>query len=261
MRRRYRLRLFALALPALLVACGDSTVAEPTPAVEPAAAASTDVPAPAVGELAGDGAMIYDLKADWSDTENPNGPWSVNAGNEPLVSVADLSTTGIDVWDFPQPGFTAQPIFGDITPVWFQARGPLDNGDPDWEVGDIVTHTSRSIVPNSNVTWTSDAHGLIDIRGSVWATREFGRTNDWFLYFNDELLTSGTVSGGDPHDRDDPFLLEEGSGGEEPLTSLLVFPGDVVKLEFEQRFGFGEDYVGVDLTVTLIGAETDQGGT
>lgn len=223
---------------------------------EVATQSARNIPAPSVGDRAGNGAVVFDLKSDWSDTDNPNGVWSVNAGDTPLLPVADLSTTGIDTWNFPQPGFTGQPIFGDITPVWFQARGPLGNGDPEWAVGDIVTHTSRSFVPNSNVTWTSDAHGVIDISGNVWATREFGRTNDWFLFLNDELLTSGTVSSGDPHDRDDPMELEEGSAGPEPLKSILVFPGDEVKLEFEQKFGFGEDYVGANLTITLVGQHT-----
>lgn len=197
---------------------------------------------------------VYDLKDDWEDFANPNGVWSYNAGSMPLVPVADLSDTGIDHWDIPQPGFTAQPIFGDITPVWFRSTGPLSNGDPEYEVGDIVTHTSRSFVPNSNVSWTSDLEGEIDISGAVWATRAFGRSNDWFLFLNDVLLTSGTVSDGDPFDRSNPFLFELGSGGAAALQDIPVSVGDVVKLEFQQKFGFGEDYVGVN--VTIIGQTT-----
>ena len=196
------------------------------------------------------GDSVYDLTEDWDDSINPNGVWSVNAGSTPLPPVEDLSTTGIDGWDVLQPGFTGALIPPyDITPVWFRSTGPLLNGTPDYEIGDIVTHTSRPDVPNSNVTWTSDLNGEIDILGSVWATREFGRSNDWFLYLNGGLLTSGTVAGGDPYDRSNPFIFELGSGGPSVLRNISISVGDVVKLEFQQLFGFGEDYVGVDLRI------------
>lgn len=245
--------VFILGCMGLLIACNDTTV-NPENAYE-ASESSKALNAPAALDASTNG-VIYDLQNDWSDVENPNGVWALNAGDSILIPVQDLSATGIDVWDIPQPGFTAQPIFGDITPVWFRATGPLDNGNPDYENGDIVTHTSRGQVPNSNVTWTSDTNGLIDITGSVWATREFGRTNDWFIYLNDELLTSGTVSDGDPFDRENPFRFEDGSGGSAALESLAVSMGDVVKLEFEQKFGFGEDYVGVNFTITVVAPTT-----
>ena len=34
------------------------------------------------------------------------------------------------------------------------------------------------------------------------------------------------------------------------MQAIPVSLGDVVRLEFQQRFGFGEDYVGVNLTIT-----------
>lgn len=236
--------LALLVAPLLVAGCGDSPMTAPGPAGRRAAGGT-----PSPDLVVAPGPRVYDLRADWSDTENPNGVWSVNAGDTPLVPVADLSTTGIDVWPSPQPGFTGRPIFGDITPVWFRAAAPLANGNPDYEIGDIVTHTSRGFVPNSNVTWTSDIDARIDISGNVWATREFGRTNDWFVYLNDQLLTGGTVFDGDPYDRDDPFPLAAGSGGPGALRSLPVSVGDVVKLEFRER-GI-EDYVGVNLTITV----------
>lgn len=200
--------------------------------------------------------VLHDLSDDWSDTVNPNGVWSVNAGGTPLLHVADLSTTGIDVFPTPQPGFTAQPIFGDITPVWFRAAGPLANGNPEWQIGDIVTHTSRPFVPNSNVTWTSPVDGAVDILGGVWPTREFGRSNDWFLYLNGTLLTSGTISSPDPYDRTNPFLFELGSGGLLAVRDIPVSVGDIVKLEFQQLFGDGEDYTGVDLQIVAASKPT-----
>lgn len=192
---------------------------------------------------------VYDLTADWSDTTNPNGVWSVNSGSVPLQPVADLTDTGIDYFPTPQPGFTAQPVFDDIVPVWFRSTGPLDNGNPDWEIGDIITHTSRFDVPNSNVTWTSDFDGAIDILGSVWPTREMGGINDWFLYHNEVLLTGGTVASWDQYDRSSPFLFELGAGGLSVLQDIPVIVGDVVKLELVHQGGGSEDYVGVDLNI------------
>jgi hypothetical protein len=190
---------------------------------------------------------VYDLTADWSDNTNPNGVWSVNSGPVALQPVTDLSDTGIDYFPTPQPGFTALPIFGDIVPVWFRTTGPLDNGNPDWEIGDIITHTSRFDIPNSNVTWTSDFDGAIDILGSVWPTR-WG-INDWFLYYNDVLLTGGTVAGGDPFDRSNPFYFELGAGGPGALRNIPVVVGDVVELEVVRTDDGSEDYVGVDLRI------------
>jgi hypothetical protein len=192
---------------------------------------------------------LYDLTADWSDTTNPNGVWSVNSGPVGLQPVTDLSDTGIDYFPTPQPGFTALPIFGDIVPVWFRSTGPLDNGNPDWEIGDIITHTSRFDIPNSNVTWTSDFDGAIDILGSVWPTREMGGVNDWFLYHNDTLLTGGTIQSFDPFDRSSPFYFELGAAGLSVLRDIPVIVGDVVKLELEHEGAGSEDYVGVDLKI------------
>ncbi len=243
-------RLLAVALVPWAAGCMEASVTEPV---------GRDLPryesAPTVASVS-PATLAYDLREAWSDADNPNGPWSVYAGDVLLSPVSDLSSTGIDGWPTAQPGFSGQPVLGDITPVWFRAVVPLANGDPDYEIGDIVTHTSRPGVPNSNLRWTSELDGLIDISGSVWAAREFGRTNDWFLYHNDQLLTSGTVASGDPYDRENPFHLDTGSGGAAPLTFVTVSVGDVLKLEFEQKFGFGEDYVGVDLTISVAAPTT-----
>ena len=194
---------------------------------------------------------LHDLTNDWSDTVNPNGVWSVNAGATPLQPIADLSTTGIDGFPTPQPGFTGQPIFGDITPVWFKATGPLFNGNPDWQIGDIVTHTSRDFVPKSNVTWTSPSEGEIDILGGVWPTRPWFRTNDWILFLNETPLSSGTISDLILHNRANPFLFDNGSGGPSAVQDVVVSAGDVVKLEFQQQPGYIEDYVGVDIRILI----------
>jgi hypothetical protein len=203
------------------------------------------------------GDSIYNLTDDWSNSMNPNGVWSVNAGTSSLSHFEDLSTTGIDPWVNTQPGFSGLTEFGDITPVWFKSTGPL--GYPvvtDWEDGDIVTHTSRWFVPNSNVTWTSDLNGKIDVLGSVWAVREYGRSNHWDLYLNGDQLTGGIVESGDPYDRSSPFFFELGSGGPGVLRSIPINVGDVIKLEFNQLYGFGEDYVGVDLRIVGTPAAT-----
>lgn len=52
-------------------------------------------------------AVVYDLKTDWSDLVNPNGPWSYREGNNVLPHVAD--------W---------QGLSGDFTGVQPAGRGP-----------------------------------------------------------------------------------------------------------------------------------------
>ena len=68
--------------------------------------------------------VIFDVTDDWNDSSNPNGVWSLVAGNLNLPAVADMETTGLDSWSLIQPGFNApalSPVF-DLAPAWISGH-------------------------------------------------------------------------------------------------------------------------------------------
>lgn len=185
-------------------------------------------------------AQVYDLTNDFSYASNPNGVWSYrDAGGTLLPFVAARAT---DPWGTPQPSW------GDV-PGWFKSNG-TELFAHDWLTGDVITHSDSSVV------WTSPGAGTINISGATWATRDIGRFNDWGIYLNNTLLSSGTIGDGDPFDRSNLENYSVGTGGAAALLNVLVNPGDLVEVRYT-RNGFSNDYAGVKLTInaTFSGPE------
>ena len=98
-------------------------------------------------------ADTYDLGADWSDTANPNGPWSYNGWD-------GLITTHVDDWNSQELGL-GQPAWASWSsdgylPCWFKSTKTY----LDFLPGDIVTHNSHS--GPSHITWTSPMAGTVE---------------------------------------------------------------------------------------------------
>ena len=180
-------------------------------------------------------AQSFDLKTDWSDASNPNGVWRYRQGTTVLSS---------STWAF---DFTAQPAWLGGTPaVWLKTQSTAGF---DVVVGDVVTHTATNTNPLTNTVWTSPAAGTIDINGGVWMIREIGRSNDWFIRHNGSLLSSGSLSSGDPFNRASPFDLDTGSGG--VLNNIAVNAGDQIEISFQTTGNLAGDYVGVNFGIIL----------
>jgi probable HAF family extracellular repeat protein len=196
-------------------------------------------------------AAVFDLNANWSDTTNPNGPWSYNEGNNVL-------SNHVNAWEqslsYQQPAWADSETGTDRLPAWFKATG-VEPG-MDWQIGDIVVHTHdyANGVGNgtANLTWRSPLDGTADVSGFVWIARDIGRAETWDLYLNEILLTSGEIFSGDPYDRANPFYFSDGSNGPTAITNLVVRSGDVLKLEFVSEYTNAGDFVGVNLTVTAV---------
>jgi hypothetical protein len=195
-------------------------------------------------------AVSNDLKADWSDVSNPNGPWSYQEGNNLLPHVSAWQSgdfvTAQSAWARAGTGTS-------IIPAWFKSSGTLGNPlSYDWLDGDIVIHTTDNAngvgSGPGNVTWTSPLTGFINISGAVWMGRDIGRSNRWTLAKNGVTLTSGDVSSGDAYSRASPFYFANGSAGPTVLANVPVSPGDVLKLQLEKTSQYG-DYIGVDFTI------------
>lgn len=95
-----------------------------------AALAAASVPCRATG---------FDLTADWSDTQNPNGVWSCNEGPHPLPHVAFWESS-FGNWSVGQPGWAKSENGNNRIPFWFRVTG-TPNFTHDWQAGDVVVHT------------------------------------------------------------------------------------------------------------------------
>ena len=213
-------------------------------------------------------ADVFDLNSDWSDTTNPNGVWSYNAGVNPLphqdkLGLPYLVSNQQPGWG-PSDGSTLPPP--PFLPIWFKAvqSNPTDqDGNPlDWHAGDIVTHSQDDYnglgEGKSNVTFTYPGpdSAVANISGSVWMARDVGRAVGWALYLDSTLLTEGSVYSGDPYDRNSPFSLAAGSGGTSAVTNLLLQADDVIKLEFTSEVDAAAEivgeFVGANFSVTTV---------
>ena len=194
----------------------------------------------AVGEV-----VVYDLADDWSDTSNPNGPWSYNAGEAPIVNHLDAIFT--HAWEDSQPGWAMTPQGAGHTPVWFKMA--IEDDEWDLPIGTVAVHGSDLDPgnPNSftqeptNVTWTSPTAGTISISGGAWLTQALGRSMDWTLSHNGALLDNGRLNDEDPYDSSDPDSFF--------ISKLQVARGDVVKWETTQGPGPYPHVVAIELTI------------
>lgn len=187
-------------------------------------------------------ATVWDLQSDWSDQNNPNGPWSYNQGSAPLPLVPSFTWAPIPG----QPAWAPSNNPGDFLPVWLKARtaGP---GGFDFLAGDVLVHTTdgfngaRSGL--ANVTWTSPFTGTADISGSLWNIRNIGRSNTWQLLDNGSVIASGFLASGDGHGRLNPETFA--------FTSLALTAGDTLELLLSRNSGAG-DFVGIDFAINAV---------
>ena len=191
---------------------------------------------------------VFDLRNDWSNSSNPNGVWTLLSGTEVLPR---FHAWPGDPFSPPQDGWGSGFI-----PFWFKSTSEA-NFIHDWNFGDIIVHTVGTEVDNypASVLWTSPLTGRINILGNVWEGRDWNdcgsgsfRANQWNLYLRENLISSGSIEGGDPYDSAKPFPFGLGSGGTDALTGILVSAGDVVRLELIGT-GLCGDYVGVNFHI------------
>lgn len=194
-------------------------------------------------------AGVWDLKTDWSDTVNPNGPWSCNEGANPLPNSVQL--TAISGWGGTQPAWAETAVGNNFLPLWYRSRG-VEPFSADILTGDIVVHTTDDAngVGNgvASVTWRSPVAGTVSISGGVWMTREIGRSNAWKLYKNAALLSTGGIGSGDEYNRANPFNFIAGSGGLAAVQNITVAVNDVIKLEIVRTSQYG-DFAGVNFRI------------
>lgn len=189
-------------------------------------------------------ATIYDLKADWSDTNNPNGPWAYRQGTTLLPFQPGLGVICCGVLPFGGWAPSANPhaFLPMIVRSVLAAEGALP--------GDIWIHSvddgnGKSANGQANVTWTAPSDGVIDIALGLWhAQTSYNRSNDFYLTLRTALLDSGTISATNGKTRINPYTFN--------TTGLSVHTGDVIQLTLQRTPGqFSGTSTGVNLTITL----------
>lgn len=146
-------------------------------------------------------ASAFDLKADWSDLANPNGPWSYRVGGT-ILPHTDNWTAGT-TFPVPQPAYLPVNAIGQFLPAWFQVVGDFPGFDT--QVGDIVVHTNDSFNGNlamghANVLFTVPQAGTYHIFGNLWNASTLlvpsdfrPRPQDWRLLVNGVAKDSGVL--------------------------------------------------------------------
>jgi hypothetical protein len=199
--------------------------------------------------------IIADLGSDWSDSSNSNsgayGTWSYRQGTSLLPHDSDWTPLGSST---PQPAWAPGNNNGDFLPAEFKATsnvsGNLTTGPADWQIGDIITHTTDSFNGGgngpANFLWTSPVAGVVTISGDVFEARVSpGRENVWSLIVDGVTVSSGLLNPGDGHDRSDPFQFSDGSGGAAALTQTIS-AGSTIELLLATP-GEAGDFVGSSL--------------
>lgn len=199
--------------------------------------------------------VVYDVAADWSDEQNPNGVWTYTGNNGAVLSVS------LEEWDPHGSIFSGQRGWANATlpepnhvPMWFKASEPslLD-------VPGVGVHGSEgSIDAWVGIVWRSPVDGSVSIGGGVWQAWKseigvFGgnhrnRNSDWRLRHNNTVLASGNVSGTDAYSSASPFTLVAGTTGGS-LNEIRVATGDEIVLEFISPTSYAT-FIGIDLVIT-----------
>jgi hypothetical protein len=180
--------------------------------------------------------QVYDLKTDWSDTQNPNGPWSYRDLQGALLSIAPFPWS-----DVPNTEGVDAIIRADSASV---VPGFL-------ELGDIyVSHVFGSLV-----RWTAPAAGAINISGNSWGENCQFR---WILKHNGSAFNDGSGGGGT---RSAPNDFSSGSGGASALQNIAVKAGDKIEFVLWDFLNFWlsdlPNVNGVNFTVSLTTSSVD----
>jgi uncharacterized membrane protein/transglutaminase-like putative cysteine protease/sugar lactone lactonase YvrE len=220
---------------------------------------STDI---SVNNRSGLGTTTFSLAGDWSDANNPNGPWSYNYDIDKPITVHQSDFNPPAGPHVPQPAWAFGSLntaeggpLGQI-PAWLLGTQPPGNDVhfSDAPPGHVYVHSDD--VFNgidggggiANASWTSPIDGTITITGDTWQTSHaLGRSNNWSLVFNNTVLAQGTVSDSDSFTSSHPAPLG--------IFTETVHKGDVVRFEAVRANPSGPgEFEGVDLTITASNA-------
>ena len=191
-------------------------------------------------------ASTWNLKSDWSNVSNPNGPWSLNQGSTPLPLVSNFTAAGTSPIPA-QPAWAPSNNAGNFLPLFFQPQATATGYD--WAVGDVVVHSQDYANGPSNgfanITWTAPFAGTASLAGDLWEIRNIGRANTWTLFDGATVLATNTLTDGDGHGSSNPETFSQ--------SNIAVTTGTVFTLEIVETSSnsLGE-LAGLNFTVTDV---------
>jgi hypothetical protein len=214
-------------------------------------------------------AQSFDLRANWSNTQNPSGPWSYRDGSQHLLpGTTDWDVPPSTFWTAPQPGWaTTRSGTTGATPFIFRSNG-TETFPHDWIAGDIILRTRDPADGTGNgahstgpggpgtgtgpaiITFTSPLDGLITIVGSVWPGRSSASWHDLTLTQNGLPIWGAWLPSGDAHTRAAPLSFQ--------LTTQPVLRGDPLALTAAPLVSTAPgDFIGLSLNIIVcIGITT-----
>ncbi|MBS1722022.1 MAG: hypothetical protein JSS66_03325 [Armatimonadetes bacterium] len=196
-------------------------------------------------------ANVYDITANWSDVNNPNGVWSFVQGNTLLPHV-DWWQRNAGGWTVAQPGFADSEDGNDRLPFYFKSNGS-ETFARDFVMGDIVTHCWDAVNGSGNTygsaRFTAPYPARVDISGANWMGRDIGRSADWYLSARGVVVSTGSLASGDAYSRAFPMDYALGSGGSAALTGHLLDTGDAIDLKHTNTSTAG-DFIGITMKLT-----------
>jgi hypothetical protein len=194
----------------------------------------------------------YDLRQQWSNKVNPNGPWTLEEGNDALPRDRDWTPLSeSDAAYNPPEGHIRQPAFapgskpGNFLPAWFKAVVTPATPGNGWRKHDVIVHTTDpangSKSGPASVVFTATSAGLAQVSGYLYNARNLRRPQHWLLTLNGSELGSGLLPGDGSIKRANPTRFS--------IPDVALQAGDEIVLKIERDGGSG-DYVGLDLQVT-----------
>lgn len=199
-------------------------------------------------------AHASNLSQDWSDSQNPNGPWSYRVGTT-LLPHSDSWTAGT-AFPVAQPTYQPANVNGNFLPAWYKSTSVPAAFDS--QIGDVIVHTNDNSNGNealgtANVLYTAPNEGTYRISGSLWNAAtvlvccDFApRPQNWQLLVNSVVATSGTLSA-------IPGQFTRAKPQTFALLSVPLAAGDTVQLNIfrnaNSQAGF---FVGTDLTIQAV---------
>jgi hypothetical protein len=191
--------------------------------------------------------VVYDLRLDFSNANNPNGPWEYLKGNVPLTHFSPVTQPAL-------PAAAANGYWGDTSSsnnsaIMLTTAGGSATGlwtDNDFLKDDVLVRTTDpSTGAPMIITWTAPSAGSFTYSGMLWnanAPLGPGATSYAMTLNAGPALESGTAMPG--NDRTNGISMLNG------LIPVNVLPGDVVALEFNPAPGppFGS-LAGITFTI------------
>jgi hypothetical protein len=185
-----------------------------------------------IGAAVSHASTAYNLSSDFSNSLNPNGPWSFSLGATPLSHFIPVNNGNHLIPSVGNGYWGTGNNLNDDTPDVFKTTvsgSSAGETDSDFLSGDVIVHSPNAAngIPLL-INWTAPTDGEIQYSLDVWYAHSIvDRKNQVELKFNGNLLTTSLLD--KTSNRNLPALISSGQ--------LAVKAGDVLSIQFSKTSG------------------------